>query len=180
VEANAKQQKEVLFLRHKLQRGLLTKDQGPKEEEMKTMSDFLAKLEALPDLEVSIIRATKINKVLKAILKLDSIPKEEELKFKPRSQALLDQWTKLLSADEKPAGEGANGVNGSSAEPSKNTPEPAAKAKTNGVKAEAASEATQAPEKKDSEDKVSEKKDSGADAAEEAEKVEKPEAVCTR
>jgi len=121
-------QKEVLFLRHKLQRGLLNKDQGPKEEEMKIMSDYVSKLEAFPDLEVSIIRATKINKVLKAIIKMDTIPKEDEYKFKPRSQVLLDKWTKLLAVDEKPSSEAANGVNGSAAEP-------AAKAKTNGVKA---------------------------------------------
>ena len=50
---------------------------------MKSMSEFLAKLETFPDLEVSIIRATKINKVLKAILKLEAIPKEEEFQFKP-------------------------------------------------------------------------------------------------
>ena len=147
-----------MFLRHKLQRGLLTKDQGPKEEEMKPMSDYLTKLEAFPDLEVSIIRATKINKVLKAILKLDSIPKESEFNFKSRSQALLDQWTKLLAVDEKPAGEGANGVNGSSV---KNTPEPH-KAKTNGVKpaSEKTPEAAKESEKKGSEeaaDKTEEK-----------------------
>jgi hypothetical protein len=74
---------------------------------MKTMSDYIAKLEHLPDLEVSIIRATKINKVLKAILKMDNIPKEGELKFKSRSQALLDQWNKILAQDEP-----SNGVNG--------------------------------------------------------------------
>ena len=111
-----------MFLRHKLQKGLLTKDQEPKEEEMKLMSDYVTKLEGFPDLEVSIIRATKINKVLKEILKLTSIPKEDEYKFKPRSQVLLDGWNKLLSADGTPAAPAE--VNG--------TAKPAAKA--NGVK----------------------------------------------
>lgn len=77
---------------------------------METMSGYITKLEGWPDLEVSIIRTTKINKVLKAILKLDNIPKEEEFKFKPRSQALLDKWNKLIAADGTPAAEGANGV----------------------------------------------------------------------
>ncbi|KAB5580441.1 PWWP domain-containing protein [Coniochaeta sp. 2T2.1] len=163
-ERHARKEKEVLFLRHKLQRGLLTKDQGPKEEEMKPMSDYLAKLEAFPDLEVSIIRATKINKVLKAILKLDSIPKESEFNFKSRSQELLDQWTKLLAVDEKPAGEGANGVNDSSAEPSKNTPEPS-KAKTNGVKptSEKTPEAAKESEKKGSEEAADKTEEKGED-----------------
>ncbi|MDA4132586.1 MAG: hypothetical protein OK454_05610 [Thaumarchaeota archaeon] len=78
------------------------------------MSDYVTKLESFPDLEVSIIRATKINKVLKAILKLDSIPKEEEFRFKPRSQVLLDKWNKLLAVVEGPSSGAANGVNGTS------------------------------------------------------------------
>ena len=67
---------------------------------MKQMSEFVTKLEGYADLEVSIIRGTKINKVLKAILKLGTIPKEEEFKFKPRSQTLLDKWNKLLASDQ--------------------------------------------------------------------------------
>lgn len=88
-----------MFLRHKLQKGLLTKDQEPKEEEMNQMSEFINKLEGYADLEVSIIRATKINKVLKAILKVPIIPKEDEFQFKPRSQSLLDKWNKLLASE---------------------------------------------------------------------------------
>lgn len=117
-----------MFLRHKLQKGLLTREQEPKEEEMKLMSDHLARLEGFPDLEVSIIRATKINKVLKAILKLESIPKEDDFQFKPRSQVLLDKWNKLLAVDgtpnPAPAAEGASAVNGTAK----------AGAETNGVK----------------------------------------------
>jgi hypothetical protein len=93
-------QKEILFLRHKLQKGLLTRDQQPKEEEMKGMSEFISKLEGYAELEVSIIRATKINKVLKAILKLSEIPKEEEFNFKGRSKDLLDKWNKILENAE--------------------------------------------------------------------------------
>lgn len=127
-----RKKKEVLFLRHKLQKGLLTRDQPPKEDDMKVMSDYLAKLEQFPDLETEIIKATKINKVLKAMLKLETIPKEEEFNFKPRSQALLDKWNKLL-ADDAPnsALPEENGVNGRSSEaPAKEE----VKAGVNGVK----------------------------------------------
>ncbi|KAM9882650.1 PWWP domain-containing protein [Verticillium dahliae] len=121
-------QREVLFLRHKLQKGLLTREQIPKEDEMKMMSEYISKLESFPDLEVSIIRATKINKVLKAILKLDSIPKEAEFNFKSRSQALLDKWTKILSTvDGVAAPSTANGVNGNTEK----------KTEPNGIKDEA-------------------------------------------
>jgi len=103
-------------LRHKLQKGLLTRDQDPKEEEMKQMSEFVSKLEGYADLEVSIIRATKINKVLKAILKLNSIPKEEDFQFKPRSQTLLDKWNKLLASEQGTPAAAPATTNGASTE----------------------------------------------------------------
>ncbi|KAI0594332.1 hypothetical protein F4775DRAFT_574303 [Biscogniauxia sp. FL1348] len=127
-EKQLRKEKEILFLRHRLQKGLLLRDQEPKSEEMKSMSDFLGKLETFPDLEVSIIRATKINKVLKAILRLETIPKESDFEFKPRSQALLDKWNKLLAVDGG-APAAANGVNGTSGAHAKGEKE------TNGEKA---------------------------------------------
>lgn len=81
----------------------MTRDQQPKEEEMKQMSEFISKLEGYSDLEVSIIRQTKINKVLKAILKLSEIPKEADFKFKERSRSLLEKWNKILESSEQPA-----------------------------------------------------------------------------
>jgi hypothetical protein len=110
---------------------------------MKLMSDYVTKLEAFPDLEVSIIRATKINKVLKAILKLENIPKEEEFKFKPRSQVLLDKWNKLL------AGDGPE-VNGTSKGP----------AKANGVKEKSQAAAEPVKAKEESKEKETPKEDS--------------------
>lgn len=108
-------------------------------EDMKQVSDFLAKLETFPELDVSIIRVTKINKVLKAILKLETIPKEEEFRFKPRSQVLLDKWNILLASDGAPAlatgpsSTNAHGVNGTTGALTKNT-----KGTANGVKEETA------------------------------------------
>lgn len=63
------------------------------------MSDFLRELEGYPDLEDSIIRNTKIHKVLKAIIKLPSIPLDEEFTFKDRSHALLQKWNEILAND---------------------------------------------------------------------------------
>jgi hypothetical protein len=97
----------VLYLRHKLQKGLLTRDQIPKEEEMASMSEYIQKLERYPDLEVSTIRTTKINKVLKAIIKLPTIPRDEELNIRSRSVELLGKWNILLSASEAVPSEGA-------------------------------------------------------------------------
>lgn len=63
------------------------------------MSDFLSELEGYPDLEGSIIRTTKIHKVLKAMIKLSSIPLDEEYHFKTRSVELLGKWNEILSND---------------------------------------------------------------------------------
>lgn len=70
---------------------------------MATMSNFFSKLEAHSDLEVSIIRATKINKVLKMIVKLNTIPKDEEYHFRRRAIDILAKWKNLLESDTTPA-----------------------------------------------------------------------------
>lgn len=132
-------QKEVLFLRHKLQKGLLSKEQTPKEDEMGQMAEFITKLEGYADLEVSIIRLTKINKVLKAIIKLPSIPKEEEYKFKDRSQTLLDKWNTLLAIDTPSAATNGGGDAQAEGEDNAGSADSAPKA-TNGVKADEKSE----------------------------------------
>lgn len=167
-----RKKKEVLFLRHKLQKGLLTRDQEPKEDEMQMMSEYLTKLEGLPDLETEIIRVTKINKVLKAMLKLDTIPKEEEFQFKPRSQALLDVWNKLLAAEESAAMDDPNGVNGHKSE--KTPIKEETKAALNGVK----KAETEVPESSKEESKP---EDSKADVkeSEDAKEAPKQEAPST-
>ena len=104
----------------------MTRDQQPKEEEMKQMSEFISKLEGYADLEVSIIRATKINKVLKRILKLAEIPKESEFQSKDRSKSLLEKWNKILESAEQPAASGSTPAAGD---------ESSSKELTNGVSA---------------------------------------------
>lgn len=137
---------------------------------MKTMSEFITKLEGFPDLEVSIIRATKINKVLKAILKLENIPKEEEFKFKPRSQSLLDKWNKLLAGD---GGSGsANGVNGASKKSATGTSESKADKSDKSDKSETKSEPASANGLKENGD--SKKEATPAKAEEPATKSEEP------
>jgi hypothetical protein len=64
---------------------------------MSEMSKIFNELEGYKNLEVSIIRATKIHRALNLILKLNNIPQEEVFQFKPRSRALLDYWNKLAS-----------------------------------------------------------------------------------
>ncbi|KAJ5780843.1 hypothetical protein N7457_006003 [Penicillium paradoxum] len=110
----------VLFLRHKLQKGFISRDQPPKEDEMASMATYFDKLEKHSDLEVSIIRSTKINKVLKMIVKLNSIPRDEEFNFRHRAMSILSNWKNILDADtpgpadkdDKPATNGSRDEDG--------------------------------------------------------------------
>lgn len=60
-------------------------------------SAYYGQLESLPSLETSILRITKIHKVMKAVLRLESIPREDEFNFRARSQALLEKWKDALA-----------------------------------------------------------------------------------
>ena len=147
-EKLATREKAVLYLRHRLQKGFLSRDQAPQEAEMAAMADFISQLEAYENLEPSIIRATKVHKVLKAIVKLSSIPKDELYNFKKRSAAMLEVWNKRMEAEgdgvpasatetkapvslpvgeSKPVEEETNGEKSDSAVPASETPAAPAK-----------------------------------------------------
>ena len=98
-EKLAQREKAVLYLRHRLQKAFLARDSTPKEEEMAGMNDFFGQLEAYDNLETSIIRTTKIHKVLKAIVKLGAIPRDDEFNFKRRSTAMLEIWNKRMESE---------------------------------------------------------------------------------
>ena len=66
---------------------------------LQDMSDFLGDLESYQHLDGAIIRSTKIHKVLKAMLKLDTIPLDEEYEFTDRCKKLLAKWTTILESD---------------------------------------------------------------------------------
>ena len=89
----------VLYLRHKLQKGFISRDHPPVEAEMTAMNEHMNTLENYLDLEPAVIKHTKINKVLRAILKIPIIPKDSEFKFKERCTKLLNEWNKVLQTD---------------------------------------------------------------------------------
>ena len=85
------------------------------------MSEYLGGLESYKELDGATIRSTKIHKVLKAMLKLDTIPLDEEFEFKDRCRKLLATWATILESDPNDAGDkddkaepatGADGTNG--------------------------------------------------------------------
>ncbi|KAL8752767.1 MAG: hypothetical protein Q9184_005634 [Pyrenodesmia sp. 2 TL-2023] len=113
--ARRMKEKAVLYFRHKLQRGFLARVGPPEEDELHSLSVYLGELEAHPDLEGDIVQATKVNKVLEGIIKLASIPQDNDYRFKDRSLKLLAKWNEILakegSGDSATKGDyGNNGV----------------------------------------------------------------------
>jgi hypothetical protein len=70
---------------------------------MPVMTEHLSTLEENQDLEADIIQKTKVNKLLKVILKLTTIPRDEEFGFKERCEKLLKAWNVILQKAEEEA-----------------------------------------------------------------------------
>ena len=87
---------------------------------MPQMSTYIKKLEGYADLEVAIIRTTKINTVLKALIKLNTIPQDEKYQFRKRSLDLLSQWNKILGAEPADNEVGISGDKESKSTPTTN------------------------------------------------------------
>ncbi|KAL9036070.1 MAG: hypothetical protein Q9214_006298, partial [Letrouitia sp. 1 TL-2023] len=120
-------------------------------------------LETYRDLEGSIIKTTKINKVLKAIIKLPSIPLDEEYGFKERSIKLLGKWNEILSNDaatapankeEAKTETAASTTNGNAAESKEKSEKGESAAPENEAKDEAKAENGAAVEEKKAEGEV--------------------------
>lgn len=79
-------------IRHRLQRGFIV--ETPTSVELPDLSRYITRLEEIPDLEVSVMRETKIKKVLTAISRLKNIPQEKEYQFKERIGRILDAWNR--------------------------------------------------------------------------------------
>jgi hypothetical protein len=60
------------------------------------MDSFISTLYTSPALPESTIKETKIHKVMKGILKLDSIPGDAEFRFRPRMETLLARYQEAL------------------------------------------------------------------------------------
>jgi hypothetical protein len=130
---------------------------------MDNMAEHLGTLEQYADLEAEIIKDTKANKLLKVILKLPTIPRDEEFRFKERCRSLLDTWNKTVNdVAGKPKDSPANGIESEKKESSKaesasgDTPAPnghtnEAKPADSASPAEAAKATTEEPKQSETE-----------------------------
>lgn len=90
--------REILFIRHKIQRGFLTPLEGPGDGEMADLADLLTQLEGFDDLEAQVVSATKIHKVMRALINKPDLPRDQEISIRSRAYALLDEYNLTLLA----------------------------------------------------------------------------------
>ncbi|ODQ51081.1 hypothetical protein SAICODRAFT_9404 [Saitoella complicata NRRL Y-17804] len=95
-----KLQKDVLYLRHKLQKAMLSNGQEPNDSDMDDVKGWLGKLEAIgKNMTSAVFSHTKVHKVLRRITKLSAVPRDEDLKIRDVCQNLLDQWKDIIPGD---------------------------------------------------------------------------------
>ena len=69
---------------------------------MSAMSSFLKKLEGIENPPETVVRATRILRVLKEIKRLVKIPRDGEFHIKERATSLLEKWNATLVPMEQP------------------------------------------------------------------------------
>lgn len=102
--------KSVMYLRHKLQKTLLGKEE-PKAVDLEEVPGHLDKLDNI-EVDVDIFRETKIGKVLVRINKLGPIPGDEALGIKSHVTKLLSKWQEIMT---EASNKGTGGMDGSEA-----------------------------------------------------------------
>jgi len=102
------QKKQILFLRHKIQKAVIPTGGGEiNVRDMNCMSDYLTALENMGRVEAAILRSSKIHKVMKYIaqkVQPDSILGEAEFQLIPRSRALWSLYLQVLAEDADETG----------------------------------------------------------------------------
>lgn len=84
--------KKVRSWRHSLQRGFLSKDRSINPDDMGHLNKTMELVEEYDGITRDILRLTKIGKVMRRIIVLEGIPREDEFKFKERAEKLCDKW----------------------------------------------------------------------------------------
>ncbi|CAG8978379.1 hypothetical protein HYALB_00010398 [Hymenoscyphus albidus] len=90
-------EKEVLSLRHEIQKGVLSPGQRPEIRDVERTSELLEKLESCSYLDTSVIKRTKIDKVLKVMSKLPDRASLDDLIIQKRATTLLKEWNMRLT-----------------------------------------------------------------------------------
>lgn len=81
-------------IRHRLQRAFIVENPAPTSEEFPVLSRYISRLGEIPDLEASIMKSSKIKKVLTAIYRKPVIAEDATYGFRVRIGKILELWNK--------------------------------------------------------------------------------------
>lgn len=103
-DAEETEEAKVRSWRHELQRIFLSPEPA-KADAMPKADAQIKVIEADDDVSAESITLSKVNKVLKRIIGLETIPEDEKYKIRERSQALYDRFEKILAETSEKDGE---------------------------------------------------------------------------
>ncbi|KAJ9475129.1 ISWI one complex protein 4 [Pseudozyma hubeiensis] len=143
--------KKVKEWRHKVQKVFLGRDGTISAEDMPSADATFKTVEEYDGMTADHLRTTKIGKVMKRVMQLSDIPRDDEFHFKARAEKLCAKWGAIMAGGDAPkeaAPEGSSEPkkeNGDSAaahaEPeAKSESAPATETKTEAPAAEASAE----------------------------------------
>lgn len=105
--------KKVRNWRHAIQRAFLPKDRAPTAQDVEQQGGLFTTVENA-EITAEQLRETKINKVMRKIIALDTIPLDETHHFRERAEALVHKWNHVLNAASHSEGTGGSSLSGMS------------------------------------------------------------------
>ncbi|SPO26252.1 uncharacterized protein UTRI_02528 [Ustilago trichophora] len=92
--------KRVKEWRHKVQKVFLGKDGTINPEEMPAADSTFKTVEEYDGMTAEHLRTTKIGKVMKRVMQLTEIPRDDEFRFRDRAERLCAKWGAIMAGGE--------------------------------------------------------------------------------
>ena len=92
--------KKVKEWRHKVQKAFLGKDNTINPEDMPSADATFKVVEEYDGMTAEHLRTTKIGKVMKRVMQLSEIPRDDEFHFKDRAEKLCAKWGAIMAGGE--------------------------------------------------------------------------------
>lgn len=99
--------KKVKEWRHKVQKVFLGRDGTINAEDMPSADATFSTIEEYDGMTAEHLRFTKIGKVMKRVMQLADIPRDDEFHFKDRAETLCAKWGAIMAAGDAPKSEAA-------------------------------------------------------------------------
>ncbi|CDW99151.1 hypothetical protein [Sporisorium scitamineum] len=137
--------KKVKEWRHKVQKVFLGKDGTINAEDMPSADATFKVVEEYEGMMADHLRTTKIGKVMKRVMQLAEIPRDDEFHFKERAEKLCAKWGAIMASGDGAAAAPKDSSAEGSGQPAKENGEAAARAEREAKSEPEAAPAAAAP-----------------------------------